>query len=148
MLSTESLVLVNLTLSALLTGLIWTIQLVHYPGFLGVGADGFLAYQQNHMRSISYLVIPLMLAELAMTGLLQYYYQNIPPRGVYLSTGLVVFIWGVTFFISSPLHGKLIAEGYNSTVIQQLITTNWLRTVAWSIRTGVLFFLAIQLLKE
>lgn len=146
MLSTGSLVLINLTLSTLLTGLIWTVQLVHYPGFLGVGADGFLAYQQNHMRNISYLVIPLMLAELAMAGILQYYHQDLPPRSVYLTTGLVLFIWGVTFFVSSPLHGRLVTYGYDPVIIQRLVVTNWLRTIAWSVRTGVLLYLAIQLL--
>ncbi len=58
-------VLLNLTLSAMLTGLIWTIQIVHYPGFLGVGVEKFIAYQHNHMRTISYVVIPLMVAELS-----------------------------------------------------------------------------------
>ena len=148
MLSTGSLVLINLTLSTLLTGLIWTIQLVHYPGFLGVGTDGFLAYQQNHMRNISYLVIPLMLAELVMAGLLQYYHRGLPPWSIYLSTGLVVFVWATTFFVSSPLHGKLVTYGYDSNIIQQLVVTNWLRTVAWSFRTGILFFLIVQLLKN
>ena len=148
MLSTGSLVLINFTLSTLLTGLIWTIQLVHYPGFLGVGADGFLAYQQNHMRNISYLVIPLMLAELIMAGLLQYYHQGLSPWSIYLSTGLVIFIWATTFFVSSPLHGKLVTYGYEASVIQQLVVTNWLRTVAWSLRTGILFYLVIQLVND
>lgn len=148
MLSTGLLVLINLTLSATLTGLIWTIQLVHYPGFLGVGADGFSDYQQNHMRTISYLVVPLMLAELTMALLLQFYYRSLPAWGIYLATALVLFIWAITFFISSPLHGKLASQGYDSGLIRQLVTTNWLRTVAWTTRTGVLFFLTLQLIKK
>ena len=49
-----------------LVGLIWTIQLVHYPLFDGVGAEGFAAYERRHAAAITWLVAPLMLGELAV----------------------------------------------------------------------------------
>lgn len=145
---TSLLVLLSLTLSAMLTGLIWTIQVVHYPGFLGVGADGFLDYQHNHMRTISYVVIPLMLSELVVALLLQYYHQGIPAWSVYLTTALTLFIWGITFFTFSPLHGKLAAQGHDTQLIRRLVAINWIRTVTWSIRTGILFYLMYKLLER
>ncbi len=147
MLSTNELILINLTLSAMLTGLIWTIQVVHYPGFLGVGAEGFLSYQQQHMRTISYVVAPLMLSELAATIFLLI--RNPTPYAgeVYLATAMVLLIWVTTMFVSSPLHSKLATQGYNPEVIKRLVTTNWIRTAAWSIRTIVLLLLSWQLLK-
>lgn len=138
-------VLLNLTLSAMLTGLIWTIQIVHYPGFLGVGVEKFIAYQHNHMRTISYVVIPLMVAELAVALWLQLLHHDSLSRITYLATAMVLVIWLSTLFISSPLHGKLSAQGYNPQLIQRLVATNWIRTVAWSIRTGVLFYLLLKL---
>ena len=90
--SFNTLLLISLAVSAVLTGLIWTIQVVHYPGFLGVGTDGFLAYQHNHMRTISYLVIPLMLAELGLACWLPFSGNNIT-WPIYLSSALVIFIW-------------------------------------------------------
>ncbi|MGB3779365.1 MAG: hypothetical protein WA960_13480 [Tunicatimonas sp.] len=147
MLTTNELILINLTLSAVLTGLIWTIQVVHYPGFLGVGSEGFLAYQQQHMRTISYVVIPLMLSELAATIFLLVRHPT-PHTEIYLATAMVVIIWVTTMFVSSPLHGKLASQGYSAEIIERLVTTNWLRTAAWSIRTTTLLLLMWQLLKS
>ena len=147
MLSTNELILINLSLSALLAGLIWTIQVVHYPGFLGVGSEGFPAYQQQHMRTISYVVIPLMLCELVATVFL-IAHQPSPPTEIYVATAMVVIIWATTMFVSSPLHGKLVSQGYDPEIIERLVTTNWIRTAAWSIRTVVLFLLTWQALKS
>lgn len=145
--NTYLLILLNLTLSAILTGLIWTIQIVHYPGFLGVGVEKFIAYQHNHMRTISYLVIPLMVTELGLAVWLQFFQQNSLPRITYLATAMVLVIWLSTFFISSRLHGKLSTQGYDPQAIQQLVATNWIRTVAWSVRTSVLFYIVIKVAK-
>ena len=145
---THLIVLLNLTLSAVLTGLIWTIQVVHYPGFLGVGTEGFLSYQHNHMRTISYVVIPLMLAELVVAFLLPFFYTHRVFWVTYLATGLVVAIWLSTLFISSPLHSKLASEGYDALTINRLVTTNWIRTVAWSARTGILFYIVSDMMKS
>lgn len=148
MLSTNELVLINLTLSAVLTGLIWTIQVVHYPGFLGVGNEGFLAYQHQHMRTISYVVMPLMLGELAATIFLLLRHSAPDNVEIYVATAMVIVIWATTMFVSSPLHGKLASQGYNVEIIKRLVTTNWIRTAAWSIRTGVLLLVAWQIMKR
>ena len=130
----------------MLTGLIWTIQVVHYPGFLGVGSEGFPAYQQQHMRTISYVVIPLMLGELAATIFLLIRHRPPHPE-LYVATAMVVIIWVTTMFVSSPLHSRLVSQGYNAEVIKRLVTTNWIRTAAWSARTVVLFLIAWRALK-
>lgn len=148
MLTPNELVLINLILSAMLTGLIWTIQMVHYPGFLVVGTENFLAYQQQHMRTVSYIVIPLMLSELAAAFFLLMRYPTPHSAEVYLATAMVVIIWLTTMLVSSPLHSKLAAQGYNAQLINWLIATNWLRTAAWSTRTGILVLLAWQLIKH
>lgn len=45
----QSAVLVaNVALAWFLAGLIWTIQVVHYPLFPRVGREGFAAYEQAH----------------------------------------------------------------------------------------------------
>lgn len=47
-----------------LIGLIWTIQLVHYPLFAQVGRHTFKAYHHRHTTQITWVVAPLMLMEL------------------------------------------------------------------------------------
>ena len=60
---------------------------------------------------------------------------------------LNVAIWAATFFISVPLHNQLDAHGFDAQVIGQLVATNWLRTLAWTARLGILTFFLFRLLK-
>ena len=53
-----------------LCGLIWTIQLVHYPSFADVGREGFSAFHQAHVQRITALVALPMLFELVTAGLI------------------------------------------------------------------------------
>ena len=46
-----------------MTGLIWFVQVVHYPLFARVGEEGFHAYEAAHARATSRVVAPLMLGE-------------------------------------------------------------------------------------
>lgn len=140
-----NLILANLCLSALLCGLIWTIQLVHYPSFLDVGSKEYLLFQQNHMRNISLLVMPLMLLELA-AGIYLLFAQlsNHIHWSVYPATFFLILIWAVTFFVASPLHGRLVSGGYNVENIQKLINANWWRTIAWTGRTIIFFLLLLK----
>ena len=141
----HNLLLVNLSLSAVLCGLIWTIQIVHYPSFLDVGTNEYLSFQQNHMRNISVVVIPLMLLELAAGIYLQIEFVAFNLHwSVFIATFLLLLIWIITIFFASPLHGKLVSQGYNTQNIQKLININWWRTIAWTGRTIILFVLLLK----
>ena len=59
----------HLTLSSIMVGLIWTIQLVHYPTFHFIDKNLYSSFQKFHMNSISLIVVPVMVLELA-TGVL------------------------------------------------------------------------------
>jgi hypothetical protein len=48
-----------------MTGLIWFVQVVHYPLFRAVGSSGYAAYQERHMRLTKVVVVPRMLLEAA-----------------------------------------------------------------------------------
>jgi hypothetical protein len=140
----HNLLLINLSLSAVLCGLIWTIQLVHYPSFLDVGSDEYLIYQRNHMKNISILVGPLMLLELVFGIYLQLQQWQTPIHwSVHIASLLLVVVWLITFIVSSPLHGRLIQGGFDKLAIQKLIDTNWIRTLAWTGRFLIFFFLLL-----
>ncbi len=117
----------HLAVSWALFGLIWTVQLSHYPSFHFIAEDQWQAFHEHHRGSITLIVMPLMLFELALAFWLTYQYGwkwSIPLM-------MVLAIWASTFFISVPLHGKL-GLGKNTEVIQQLVTTNWIRTFLWT----------------
>ncbi|HEX8348712.1 MAG TPA: hypothetical protein VF598_02005 [Hymenobacter sp.] len=138
--SLQLLLLLNFALATYLTGVIWTVQLVHYPAFGFVAPQEFDAYHKYHMARMGWVVMAPMVAELLLAGWLALQGRNLG-SSVWWSFGLVVFIWAVTFFISVPFHNRLAASGFNYIAIDGLTRTNWLRTLAWTTRTGLLGWL-------
>jgi hypothetical protein len=124
-----------------LTGLIWTIQVVHYPLFANVGTDVYKNYQTRHMSRIAYIVAPVMFAELATAVYLALFsIAQINPNYFRFGLALVLLNWISTLFVQSPIHGKL-AQDYDDALIKKLVTTNWLRTVFWTLRGGLILWI-------
>ena len=120
-----------------LVGLILTIQLVHYPLFLRVGELGWPLYEREHQARITWLVGPLMLAELLSAGWLALR----PPPGVpgwslWLGLSLVLAVWVSTALVQSPLHGRLSAR-FDARLHGRLVGSNWVRTALWLGRGGL-----------
>jgi len=119
-------------------GLIWLIQLVHYPAFHAIEASKFSAFHAMHSEKISLIVAPLMLAELG-TGVLLCLQP--PAFGVRVQAVLLVLTlvaWLSTLFLQVPLHGAL-GSSNDTETINRLVQTNWIRTAAWTVKSLVLF---------
>ncbi len=114
-----------------LVGLIWTIQMVHYPLFAQVGPEHFVAYHRRHTREITLVVGPLMLAELVTAALLVLEGNRDP--WLLASLPLLALIWISMGFVQIPLHNTL-TTGFDAHAHRRLVTTNWWRTAAWSAR--------------
>lgn len=132
--------LINLTTSLFLAGLIWTIQLVHYPSFRFVSEENFKSFHVFHNQRISFIVVPVMITELITSGSLWWNdgYLSLNGIGFYL----VCLIWLATAFLSVPNHTKL-AKGKNDTVINSLVNTNWVRTVLWTVKALLAVYIII-----
>jgi hypothetical protein len=120
-----------------LVGLIWTVQIVHYPLMSDVGPDGFERYHRRHTRAVTWVVAPLMFVEVGTAAWIVWQ----PPTGVdpawaWVGAALVAVVWATTAFVSVPAHEKL-AETFDAVVHRRLVSTNWIRTAAWTAR-GVL----------
>ncbi|MCB0327193.1 MAG: hypothetical protein KDD52_06210 [Bdellovibrionales bacterium] len=126
-------------------GVIWIIQLIHYPSFALVDPKLFASFHHKHTRRISYVVMPAMLMELfsgiALWVLTPQFVYKIYYGFILLCIGL---IWGCTFFLSVPLHQKL-ERGFDETSIQKLVRTNWPRTILWSLKSVFLVYLWIEM---
>ena len=123
-----------------MTGLIWLVQIVHYPSFRFIDELQFTSFQEFHMRRISYIVLPIMLLELGTAGILVF---NNPNRLFVLNLTIVVLIWASTFFLSMSAHQNLV-EGKSLEIINKLVITNWPRTVLWSIRSILLGWMVYE----
>ncbi len=138
--------LFNLVLSFIAVGLIWTIQLVHYPSMRYIPKDKFPEYHNFHSTRISILAMPLMLAELVTSIMLWYQNLNNAIQTVFLiNLIIVVLIWLSTFLIQVPLHNALSKEK-NTEKLSKLILSNWIRTLLWSTRSFLMIlFLAFAM---
>ncbi|MGI4885037.1 MAG: hypothetical protein ACRYFR_08770 [Janthinobacterium lividum] len=136
------LLLLNFALAAYLTGLIWTVQVVHYPGLALLGPAEFPRYHAAHTRRMGYVVGAPMALELALAAWLAWAGRGALSHGAgWWSLGLAVAVWLATFAISVPFHNQLEASGYNYIALDGLTRTNWLRTVAWTARLALLGWL-------
>lgn len=133
----------NIFCSFALFGLIWCIQLVHYPFFLRSDKENFIEHIGFHKHRISIIVIPLMTIELVTSGLLAFLSAEFSALNNF-GFLIVILIWLVTFFLQVPLHGKL-AEGYNEETVRKLINSNWIRTILWTVKSFSSLFILYSL---
>jgi hypothetical protein len=129
-----TLLLVHAAATLFMTGLIWFVQLVHYPLFSAVGGSEAAAYHRAHGRRTSWVVGPPMLVELATAVAL----VVAPPDGVLRAwswggLALLGVVWLSTAVLQVPAHQRLDA-GRDPAVERRLVAGNWIRTVAWSAR--------------
>ncbi|MGC6510168.1 MAG: hypothetical protein ACON4U_17240 [Myxococcota bacterium] len=131
-----------------MTGLIWFVQLVHYPLHGHVGSDAFLEYQAYHVQWTGLAVGPAMLIE-AVGALLLVVTPplNIPSWQLWLGLALVIVIWASTAFLQVPLHNTL-QQSFDSVAHKQLVGTNWIRTLAWSARAILILVIQWQLMEK
>ncbi len=131
-----------------MTGLIWFVQIVHYPLFGQVGQEGFSAYEIAHAKLTTLVVAPPMLIEAITAGL--WLWQR--PREVQLveallGLALLAVIWVSTWFLQVPKHNVL-AVGFEAQAHQFLVTSNWMRTTIWSARALLLLWLTAKTMHD
>ena len=120
-----------------MVGLIWMVQIVHYPLFAKVSETNYREYQLLHQKLTTWVVGPPMLIEAFTTVLLIYYLpRGGTMTGVLVGIGLLAIIWLSTAFLQVPCHTALSNE-FDEVVHGRLVSTNWIRTIGWSLR-GVL----------
>lgn len=135
----------NLAATWYMVGLIWMVQVVHYPLFDRVGEAQFARYEADHARRITPIVGLPMLLELVTAGSLAF--QTLPgfPRWAsLLGLALVVSIWLSTALIQVPCHAKL-ERGFDAEIHRWLVASNWIRTLLWSVRGVLMSYFAARL---
>jgi hypothetical protein len=133
----RGMLLANTAVCLALVGLIWTIQVVHYPLFARVGPEAWPGYHAAHSARITLLVGPLMCAELFLACGLVAAAPAEDRSMAWLAAALVGVVWLCTVFVSVPLHGRVSAAP-DAAALDALVRTNWVRTLAWTLRGGLL----------
>jgi hypothetical protein len=115
--------------AAAMTGIIWYVQIVHYPLFAEVGEEVWFRYHADHERRTGWVVAPLMIVELGTAAAI----VAIGGHGILAIAGLVAAAttWALTFTLAVPLHRRL-NQAREPAIMARLVRINWLRTVVWT----------------
>tara|TARA_Y100000816_G_C26086210_1_gene573220 strand:+ start:778 stop:1152 length:375 start_codon:yes stop_codon:yes gene_type:complete len=118
-----------------MAGLIWFVQIVHYPLFHKVSADTSVAYADEHQTRTAWVVgLPMLIEGITTVWL---FFDPVGSRVFPLIGGLVLAkVHLSTIFLQVPRHGEL-TRGYNRETVSKLVTSNWVRTIGWSVRAGI-----------
>jgi hypothetical protein len=135
--------LVHLFSTLFMTGVIWFAQAVHYPLLERVGGDAFVAYEKENTRRTGWVVIPVMALEFITALLLLWRRPEFFPFFyAWLNGALLAVIWVSTFTLQGPGHQQL-TKKFDPALWRRLVRTNWIRTVAWTMR-GILLIFALR----
>ncbi|MDJ0849353.1 MAG: hypothetical protein QNK04_13350 [Myxococcota bacterium] len=136
--------LLNFASTLYMMGLVWFVQIVHYPLFAHVGSRSFPGYERAHVARTSPVVGPPMLVEAATTALL----LLVRPAGVplvapWVGAGLLAVIWLSTILLQVPGHRRL-GDGFDGGAHRRLVVSNWIRTTAWTARGSLGLWMVFQ----
>lgn len=136
---------VHLCSTCAMGGVIWFVQVVHYPLFAMVGGNNFEGYESEHTRRTSWVVGPFMAVEGVTALLIAAYPGEIGYVLPLVGLVLLAVLHASTVLLQVPRH-RVLTDGFDAEIARTLVLTNWIRTVAWSARAvlaGVMTVLAI-----
>jgi hypothetical protein len=129
----DAVLVLNVLASWTMVGVIWFVQVVHYPLLSLVPVESASAVAVEHQRRTGWVVMLPMTIEGVTTLLL----LVMVPAGVawfvpWLAGIPLAVALGATVLLSVPRHARM-ASNPDPTVGRELVTTNWVRTIAWSL---------------
>ncbi len=129
----ESLWLIHIIATAIMTAVIWIVQVIQYPSFSRLKEECFVEHHRQHSSRIALIVGPAMLVEL-VTGMMLFS-TSVNTTRILMGFALALTgaIWASTALIQVPCHNRL-SRGFDASVHRRLVHSNWIRTIAWSIR--------------
>ena len=129
---------IHIVSTSVMVGVIWIMQLVHYPSFSFISIEDYKSFQEFHMKRISLVVIPAMIIELT-SGILIFWFHQTNNIFFNISLFFLFLIWFLTAILFSKMHQKL-TLGYQISIVTKLVNLNWLRTLSWTLRLGLVLF--------
>ncbi len=126
-----------------LCGLIWTIQIVHYPLFsdvlAGTGKTAFHTYLEAHNKKITNLVtVPWAIQGLSALALNPLIF-DISWAAMLANWALSALLLVSTLFLQIPIHTQLL-DSPTQQLIDRLVLTNWVRTAGWTGQGAIAVF--------
>lgn len=143
----ENTVLVaNLAATLVMVGVIWFVQVVHYPLLSVVPVESAASTAVEHQRRTSYVVgLPMAVEGVSTLGVLVMTPDAVSWWLPWVGAILLAVALGSTVLLSVPRHARM-ASAPDAQVGRELVTTNWPRTIAWTLRGVVCVVMLAQVL--
>ena len=134
--NSRTLLVIHFAATLFMVGLIWTIHYVHYPLFAYVGESTYASFQAAHVERIGKLLfVPWLTEGITLIGVLALAFlgghKALRVPAVINGAALAVVLM-ISGFWSAPAHAKL-ADGFDTSVHDQLMTVNLIRAIAWTV---------------
>jgi hypothetical protein len=108
-----------------------------------VESQGFVEFHRRHsLRIGSIVIVPMAIELIVSIGLVALVPPGIMTALAFLGLVLTAVIWISTFAVQVPLHRKLTA-GFDVQTHRVLVRSNWIRTVAWTMRAAIAVSMAV-----
>ena len=126
-----------------------TLQIQHYGIYPLIGKETFKEYMQSNNKSaLIPSILPAMLLLVVNIVLLFIRPQFISKIEVLLFLVLNIVALISTFTWQRKLQGQMAITGYDETKINQLISTNWIRTIVFLLQAIIAVFITMQAVND
>lgn len=134
--NSRTLLVIHLAATLFMVGLIWTIHYVHYPLFAYVGESTYASFQAAHVERIGKLLfVPWLTEGITLIGVLALAFlgtHKVLRVPAVINGAAMAVVLVISGFWSAPAHAKL-ADGFDTSIHDQLMTVNLIRTLAWTV---------------
>jgi len=134
--NSRTLLVIHLAATLFMVGLIWTIHYVHYPLFAYVGESTYASFQAAHVERIGKLLfVPWLTEGITLIGVLALAFlgtHKVLRVPAVINGAAMAVVLMISGFWSAPAHAKL-ADGFDTSIHDQLMTVNLIRTLAWTV---------------
>ena len=136
--------LANTAATCVMVGVIWFVQIVHYPLLSRFGSAHSTQVAHEHQRRTGWVVgAPMAVEGVSTLALLANRPDGIAIYLPWVGAVLLAVALGSTVLLSVPLHSRL-ALSHDEAVGRKLVLTNWPRTIAWSARSVICIAMILQ----
>jgi len=140
----EVVLVLHAVATLVMVGLIWFVQIVHYPLLAQFGSHTSTSVAEEHQRRTGFVVALPMAAEgLTTLALLVDAPSTVWAGWPWIGAVLLAVVLASTVFLSVPLHARM-ARAHDELTGRRLVLTNWPRTIGWTARGAISAVMVLQ----
>lgn len=142
--ASEVILVLNASATLVMVGLIWFVQIVHYPLLARFGRDTSTTVAEEHQRRTGQVVaLPMAVEGVTTLALLVDAPSSVWIGWPWIGAFLLAIVLLSTLLLSVPLHARM-ARAHDERTGRRLVLTNWPRTVGWTARGAISVVMVLQ----